>query len=251
MTRIINSGRINNCHMNREVLKMFSCEKEAYDACLEEPSKVFQLLKLGYYEVVEKLIENNKVNINTCDNVGNNIIMKLLKLKEYGLVEKFLKKRNLDINHQNDEGDTFGHILALDSSAISLSILANLMNKKNYIPNIRNNRGETILDRALRNNYLCTALKILEDKRFDDIDVSCFKKLYTACLKNNNYGKYSKLNNLEIIVGNLAKKELIPTLEELILRIKENMELIKKEIMSNKLVLLDQIVNSSIVEATV
>ena len=247
---IINSGRINNCHMNKEVYKMFNNEREAYDACLEEPSKVFQLLKLGHYEEVVELIENNKVNINTCDNVGNNVVMKLLRLKEYSLVERLLKKRNLDVNHQNDEGDTLGHILALDSSAMAVSLLANLMNKKKYLPNIRNNKGETILDRSLKNNYACTALKIIEDKRFDDIDVSCFRRLYNTCLKNNDYGKYSKITNLEIIVGNLAKKDLIPSLEEIIMKIKENIELIKKEIMSNRLSLLDRIINSSVLEAT-
>lgn len=251
MTRIIISGKINNCHINKEVLEMFNDEVKAYDACIEEPSKVFQLIKFGNYEVVEKLIENNKININTCDNVGNNIVMKLLKLKEYSLVEKFLKKRNLDVNHQNDEGDTLGHILALDNSVMSISILANLMNKKNFCPNIRNNKGETILDRSLKNNYACTALKIIEDKRFDDIDVSCFRKLYNMCLKNNDYGKYSKITNLEIIVGNLAKKDLIPSLEEIIIKIKENIEIIKNEIMSNRLSLLDKIINSSTLEATI
>ena len=230
---------------------MFNDETKAYDACVEEPSKVFQLIKFGHYEVVVKLIEDNKVNINICDSVGNNVVMKLLRLREYSLVERLLKKRNLDVNHQNDEGDTLGHILALDSSAMAVSILANLMSKKKYLPNIRNNKGETILDRSLKNNYTCTALKIIEDKRFDDIDVSCFRKLYNICLKNNDYGKYSKITNLEIIVGNLAKKDLIPSLEEIIMKIKENIELIKKEIMSNRLYLLDRIINSSLLEATI
>lgn len=230
---------------------MFNDNMQAYDACADEPSLIFQLMKYGNVEVIEKLIDDNKININICDSVGNNVIMRLLKLREYELVLKLLKKRNLDINHQNDEGDTFGHILALDGSINTLKILAVLTKKKDYMPNIKNNKGETVLDRAINSNYICTAFKILEDKRFNCIDILSFKKLYLACLKNSHYGKYSKINNLDIIVDNLAKKDLVPSMSNLINSIKENMELIKNEIMINKISVLDNIINMSVMEATI
>ena len=84
---------------------------------------------------------------------------------------------NLEKNHQNIDGNTFGHILALDDSVAALKVVEQLTKKKNYIPNIKNNKGETVLDRAINSNYVFTAFKILEDKRFNSIDVVSFKKL--------------------------------------------------------------------------
>lgn len=226
-------------------------ENEAYNACVEEPSLIFQLIKHGYYDVINNLIDDGKIDVNICDSVGNDVVVRLLKVREYDLVLKLMKKRNWNVNHQNDEGDTFGHILALDNSVMALQIVATLVKKKNYIPNIRNKRGETILDRAINNNYIGTAFKVLEDKRFNDIDIDSFKKLCHVCLKNSSYGKYSKVNNLQVIVKNLEKKELVPSMKCLILKIKENMDNIKNEIMSNGFSILEAIINSSVIEATI
>ena len=88
-------------------------------------------------------------------------------------------------------------------------------------------------------------MKILEDKRFDSIDILSFKKLYRAYIKNSYYGKYSKLNNLEIIVDNLEKKEkLLPRMKELLDSIINNMELIKRDILVNKSSNLEGIIDS-------
>jgi ankyrin repeat protein len=170
-----------------------------------------------------------------------------LKARQYDLVIPLMKKRNWNVNNQNVEGNTFGHILAHDNSISAVRIFEQLTKKKNYLPNIKNNKGETALDRALDNNYLCTAFKILEDKRFNDIDVFSFKNLFNVCIKNTYYGKYSKLNNLEIIVENLEKKELNPGMKNLVENISNNMEAIKEDIMNNKSNILESIINSHLV----
>lgn len=251
LTRKKNSDRIYNCHVNKEVLLMFYSEQQAVDVCTEEPSLIFNLIKNGEFEVIEKLIDDNKVNVNICDGAGNDIVTRLLKAKQYDLVIKVMKKRNWDVNHQNVEGNTFGHILALDNSVGALRVVEQLIKKKNFTPNIKNNKEETMLDRAINNNYIYTVFKILEDRRFDDIDLETFRKLFKTCVKNTYYGKYSRLNNLEVIVGRLGKKNLEPSMKKLIETISDNMESIKVEILKDRSSILESIINSSLKEATI
>ena len=219
---------------------------QIYNTCKEEPSLIFSYIKGGEFEVVKDLLTNNIVNINCVDNVGNDVVTRLLKAKQYDLVLEFMKKRNWDVNHQNVDGNTFGHILACDDSVQAVKIVEQLIKKKNYLPNIKNNKGETALDLAINNNYLCTAFKILEDKRFNSIDILSFKNLFNASIKNTLYGKYSKIMNLEIIVDNLEKKELNPIMKSLIHRICDNMDAIKHDIMNGRIVLIERIINSTI-----
>lgn len=228
---------------------MVYSEQQVIDACIEDPSLIFTLIKRGEVEVIEKILEDGIVNINTCDGVGNDVMTRLLKAKYYDLVLQLMRKRNWDVNHQNIEGNTFAHILAMDNSVSSLKIVEQLVKKKNFIPNIKNNKGETVLDRAIGNNYIYTAFKILEDKRFDDINLSTFKKLCNACVKNTYYGKYSRLNNLEVIVEKLEKKELCPTMKKVINEISSNMEMIKHEILKDRSSVLENIISSSCGEA--
>ena len=229
---------------------MFYDEQQAFNACSEEPSLIFALIKEGHFNVVEALVEKNKIDVNLCDSLGNDVVTRLLKAKQYELVLKLMKKRNWDINHQNIDGDTFGHILALDNSVSAFMIISELIKKKNYIPNIRNNKGETIFDRAINNNYIGAAFKILEDKRFNNISVLSFRNLCYASIKNVYYGKYSKLNNLEIIVESLEKKDLIPSMQVLVDKINDNLEEIKNEIMDDGFSVLESIIETSLEEAT-
>lgn len=223
----------------------YSNIQQVIDTCKKEPHQIFSLMKQGEFEVVAKLVEKNIINVNLCDNLGNDMITKLLKAKEYELVLKLMKKRNWDVNHQNEEGDTFGHILASDSSISAIKVIKELTKKKNYLPNIKNKKGQTVLDIAIHRNHIYTAFKILEDKRFNDINISSFRKLCHACM-DHSYGKYSKLNNLEIMIENLEKKELAPNMSIVIQKIQENMELIRKEIMKNHSSFLDHIINHSL-----
>lgn len=246
MTRKKMECIIDNCHVYKEVFMMFYSDREMLNACSEEPSLIFTLIKQGEFETIEQLIEKNKINVNLCDSVGNDVVTRLLKAKQYDLVLKLMKKRNWDVNHQNVEGNTFGHILAQDNSVSAFKVVEQLTKKANFIPNIKNNKGETILDKAINNNYLSTAFKLLEDRRFNDIDINLFQKLFNVCIKNTYYGKYSKLNNLEVIVNNLDKKELAPSMKDLINQIKENMTIIREEIMNNRSSSLESLITSSL-----
>lgn len=229
---------------------MFYDEQQAFNACSEDPSLIFALIKEGHFSVVEALVEKNKIDVNLCDSLGNDVVTRLLKAKQYELVLKLMKKRNWDMNHQNIDGDTFGHILALDNSVSALMIISELIKKRNYMPNIRNNKGETIFDRAINNNYIGAAFKILEDKRFNNISVLSFRNLCYASIKNVYYGKYSKLNNFEIIVESLEKKELVPSMQMLVDKINDNLEEIKNEIMDDGYSVLESIIETSLEEVT-
>lgn len=215
------------------------------EACKEEPSLVFTLIKQGNYEAVEDLINENLINVNIVDSVGNDVVTRLLKAQQYDLVVELMKKRNWDVNHQNADGNTFAHILANDDSLFTVKIAEQLIKKKNYIPNIKNKKGETALDRSINNNYICTAFKLLGDKRYNNIEVSQFRNLFNTCIKNKYYGKYSKINNLEIIIENLEKKDLSPNLRKIVDNISDNFDLIKNDIMNNNHSILDTIIDSS------
>lgn len=223
---------------------MLNNEQKMMDACKDDPSVIFKIIKNGYFNVVERLIEENMIDVNLEDVVGNDVITRLLKAKQYDLVVQLMKKRNWDVNHKNKDGETFGHILADDNSLCAVKVVEQLNKKKNYLPNIKNNKGETIFDKALNRSYLCTALKILEDKRFNSIDITSFKVLCNNIIKNRDYGKYTKINTLEIALGSLEKKELEPTLKNLVGDLNENIEVIKRDILNNDSRLLDNLINN-------
>ena len=237
---------IDKCHVYKEVFKMIDSDKNMINNSTDEPALIFTLIRRGDFEDIQLLIDNNKINVNQCDSVGNDIVTRLLKAKQYELVLQLMKKKNWDVNHQNVEGNTFGHILAQDDSLAALKIVEQLTKKSNFMPNIKNNKGETVLDKAIKNNYLYTAFKFLEDKRFNDIDVVAFQRLFNACIKNSYYGKYSKINNLEVIVNNLSKKDLQPSMKDLVKQIKDNMSVIRSELMDNKSHCLESIITSSL-----
>ena len=223
---------------------MINREQQMIEQVSEEPSLIFKFIKDGEFEVIEKMVKENLVDVNLVDSLGNDVVTRLLKVREYDLVITLMKKRNWDVNHQNVDGNTFGHILALDNSISTVSIVNQLIKKTKFLPNIKNKKGETILVRPHNNNYLCAAFKILEDKRFNSIDVFSFKNLINASINNTYYGKYSKLNNLEIIVDNLEKKELNSTMTDLINNICDNMDSIKNDILNNNSRILNNLINS-------
>ena len=251
MTKKTCSDSIYNCHMNKEVFEMFYSEQQVVDACETEPNLIFNLIKNGEFSIIKRMIEENKINVNVCDSVGNDIVTKLLKVKQYDLVMELMKKKNWDVNHQNVEGNTFGHVLALDNSSGALKVMEYLIKKKNFSPNIKNNKGNTMLDSAINSNYSYIVFKILEDKRFNDIDLVTFKKLCNLCIRNSYYGKYSKVNNLEVIIDNLEKKDLQPAMRDLITMISNNMDVIKFDLLKNRFSILDKIINTFMKEATI
>ena len=216
-----------------------------------DPSGIFPLISRGEFEVVSYLLDKKIVNINTVDCNGNDVVARLLKANQYNLVLTYIKKRNWNVNHQHNEGDTFGHLLACYSGVGSIKIVDALMKKNNFLPNIRNNKGETILDKATNNNYLITSLKILEDKRFTSIDLFDFKKLFKLSMANNNLGSYSKVNNFNIILKSLSKKSLQPNMQLLVNRIKDNKDAITNDMQNNSIEIIETIINSTIEELSV
>ena len=224
---------------------MFYDEEQAVKACEEEPSLIFELMKEGHMQLVDFLLKKKKVSLKTIDQDGNTVLMKLLKMRQYDLVEKYINDLDSDINHQNNEGNTFAHLLATKDYVHTANIIKKLRRNKEFMPNIRNNEGKTILDLAISTGNLCTTLKLLEDKRFNDIDLVSFTNLYNTFVKSEEFGKYTKLMNLETIISELSKKSrLLPRVEEIISLVKKNFDIIKNELMNNKLTFMDNIVKN-------
>ena len=120
---------------------MFYDEAKAIESCIEDPSLIFELIKEGHFELVDKLLTKKLVDINTCDESGNNVLMRLLKRGQYELVLKHMKNKKLNINHQNYDGDTFAHILVSINYVNVLEIIKALVKNKEFLPNIKNNKG--------------------------------------------------------------------------------------------------------------
>ena len=228
---------------------MFYTETKAMELVDSDPSVVFELIKEGHLEFVDMLLKKKKVDINTCDEFGNSVLVRLLKAGAYDIVLEHMNNSNWDVNHQNNDGNTFAHYLVTIHYSNVIEIIAKLKKNKKFIPNIKNNKGETILDRSINNNYIYTTVKILEDSRFNNIDVVSFKHLYDTYIKSNKYGKYSKLTNLETIVDNLNGKELLPLVQEIVEFIKRNFNAIKEEVLNNnKSTRIDAIINNVLEE---
>lgn len=227
---------------------MFYNETVTMNQVEEEPSLVFELIREGHYDFVDKLLSKNKISVNVCDEDGNNVLMKLLKVGRYDIVLKHMKNKEFDINHQNHDGDTFAHILVTINYVNVIDIIKQLKKNKDFLPNVKNNYGETILDKSINENYIYTTVKILEDERFNNIDILSFKNLYNAYIKNKQYGKYGRLTNLEMIIDNLDKKSLLPRMEVLVEALKNNYDNIKEGLIKDNLKVVDEIINTCLVE---
>lgn len=231
---------------------MFYDEDRAIIACEEDPSLVFELIREEHFETVDKLLSKHKIDINVCDENGNDILVRLLKKGQFDLVLKHMKNKDWDINHQNNDGNTFAHILVLINYINVLEIIKQLKKNKKFLPNIKNNKGETILDRSINGNYIYTTVKILEDRRFNSIDIASFKKIYDTYIKTNKYGKYTKLANLEIIMDSLYEKDLVPRMEKLVNYFRKDYTYIKDEVINdNKTKKMDSIINMVLKESNV
>ena len=221
---------------------MFYDEKQAIEKVEDEPSQIFNLIDEGHLELVDKILRKKSTDINTINDQEDDILSYLLKKNHYDLVLKHMKKKDWNVNHQNSDGNTFAHILVTKKYLEVIDIIKQLHKNKNFLPNIRNKQGETILDRSINNNYIYTTVKILEDQRFNNIDLVSFKNLYENYIKNDNYGTYSKMNNLEVIVDNLKDKELLPKLTKIINSLTNNFEEVKKLVKLGDIKTLDNMI---------
>lgn len=231
-----------------EMYKMFYDEKQAIEKCEEEPSQIFNLIDEGHMELVDKVLKKKWMDINTINSNEDSVLIYLLKKNCYELVLKHMKNKSWDVNYQNRDGDTFAHILVTKKYLEVIDIIKQIHKNKSFIPNIRNKNGETILDRSINNNYIYTTVKILEDERFNNIDLVSFANLYENYIKNDNYGIYSKMNNLEVIVDNLKEKELLPKLSKIINSIISNIDEIKRLVKNNDIKSLDNMIYGALSE---
>ena len=227
---------------------MFYDEKQAIEKVEDEPSQIFNLIDEGHLELVDKILRKKSTDINTVNDQEDDILSYLLKKNHYDLVLKHMKKKDWNVNHQNSDGNTFAHILVTKKYLEVIDIIKQLHKNKNFLPNIRNKKGETILDRSINNNYIYTTVKILEDQRFNNIDLVSFKNLYEKYIKNDNYGTYSKMNNLEVIVDNLKEKELLPKLTKIINSLTNNFEEVKKLVKMGDIKTLDNMIYGVLTE---
>lgn len=221
---------------------MFYDEKQAIEKVEDEPSQIFNLIDEGHLELVDKILRKKSTDINLINDNEEDILSYLLKKNHYDLVLKHMKKKEWDVNHQDKNGNTFAHILVTKKYLEVIDIIKQLHKNKNFLPNIRNKQGETILDRSINNSYIYTTVKILEDERFNNIDLISFKNLYEKYIKNDNYGTYSKMNNLEVIVDNLKEKELLPKLTKIINSLTNNFEEVKKLVKTGDIKSLDNMI---------
>ena len=227
---------------------MFYDEIQAIEKCEEEPSQIFNLIDEGHMEIVEKLLNKKSISINTTNANDDDILSYLLRKNYYDIVLTYIKKKEWDVNHQNKDGDTFAHILVTKNYLEVREITTELQKKKSFIPNIRNKNGETILDKSLNKDNIYTSLGILKDKRFNNIDLVSFKNLYEKYVKSEEYGMYSKMNNLEAIIKNLKNKPLLPTLNKMIDNLTNDLDEIKKMLKQGDIKALDSIIYNALGE---
>ena len=227
---------------------MFYDINQAILSCDEDPSLVFVAIKNNYRDVYEKVLEKENFDFNLRDENGYNVLMRLVKNKDFDLVNKYILNKNLLINYQNPDGNTIMHMLVTNNFVDIKCIIEKIMSREDFLPNIKNNNGESILDKAIGSNYINTVVKILSDRRFNNIGLYSFKNLYETYIKSNVYGTYSKLNNYMIIFDNLRRKRLMPSMMKLmkILKIKEKD--IITDLESSRLDNLDTIINYVIKE---
>lgn len=227
---------------------MFYDIDKAIEACDEEPSLVFEAIRNSYRDVYEKVLEKENFNFNLLDENNNNVLMRLLKNKDYDLVSKYIDNSNFSINHQNNDGDTLMHLLVTHNYIEVKEIFEKVLKREDFLPNIKNNNNESILDKAINSEYLYLSIKILSDKRFNSIGLLSFKNLYETFIKSSNYGTYSKLNNYTLIFDNLKKKSLMPSMMNLLRILKREEKSIMEDLEEDNLDNLDMIINHAIEE---
>lgn len=221
---------------------MFYDEIQAIEKCEEEPSQIFNLIDEGHLETVEKIFRKKWSTVNITNEHDDDILAYLLINGHYDLVLKLMKKKDWNVNHQNRDGDTFAHILVSKKYLEVIDITKELYKNKRFIPNIRNKSGETILDISLYKDNIYTAIKTLKDKRFNNFDLMSFKTLYEKYVKDEKYGTYSKMNNLELIINSLKDRQLLPKLNRLIDVLTADLDDIKKSIRQGNIEVLDKVI---------
>ena len=69
---------------------MFYDVDQAINACEDDPSLIFELIREGHIELVDKILSKKLVSINTKDENGNDVLTRLLKHGNYDVVLKHM-----------------------------------------------------------------------------------------------------------------------------------------------------------------
>ena len=166
---------------------------QAIKAAEEDPSIIFELIKTDNDELLNHMLDESLIDVNLVSSNNDSLAIKLLKSAKYELVLKVIKNKNWNVNYQNDDKETFGHILAKINNVAVVPIFKELKKNKNFDINIRNKDDKTIFDISVESHNSYVSTKIIEDERFNDINIFEFLKFYETYIDTNEYGKYSKL----------------------------------------------------------
>lgn len=218
---------------------------QAIKAAEGDPSIIFELIKTDNDEVLNHMLDEELIDINITSTNKDSLAIKLLKNSKYDLLLKVLKNKKWDINYQNEDKETFGHILAKINNVAIIRLFKELKKNKTFDINITNKDNKTIFDISVesKNSYLST--KIIEDERFNNIDIFKFLKFYETYIDTNEYGKYSKINMIDSVLS-MEGRYFSTRMQELLNHLKDNSKTIKKDIEKDDYNLLQSIIKECI-----
>ena len=144
---------------------------QAIKAAEGDPSIIFELIRADNDELLNHMLDEELIDINLISTNSDSLAMKLLKSAKYDLVIKVIKNKNWDVNYQNDDKESFGHILAKINNVAVVPIFKELKKNKTFDINLRNKDNKTIFDISVENHNSYISTKIIEDERFNNIDI--------------------------------------------------------------------------------
>ena len=218
---------------------------QAIKAIEEDPSIIFELIKTDNDELLNHMLDESLIDVNLVSSKNDSLAIKLLKSAKYELVLKVIKNKNWNVNYQNDDKETFGHILAKINNVAVVPVFKELKKNKNFDINIRNKDDKTIFDISVESHNAYVSTKIIEDERFNDINIFEFLKFYETYIDTNEYGKYSKINMIESILT-MDGRYVNTRMQELLNHLKDNVKNIKKDIENDDYNLLNSIIKECI-----
>ena len=218
---------------------------QAIKAIEEDPSIIFELIKTDNDELLNHMLDESLIDVNLVSSNNDSLAIKLLKSAKYELVLKVIKNKNWNVNYQNDDKETFGHILAKINNVAVVPVFKELKKNKNFDINIRNKDDKTIFDISVESHNSYVSTKIIEDERFNDINIFEFLKFYETYIDTNEYGKYSKINMIESILT-MDGRYVNTRMQELLNHLKDNFKNIKKDIENDDYNLLNSIIKECI-----
>ena len=218
---------------------------QAIKAIEEDPSIIFELIKTDNDELLNHMLDESLIDVNLVSSNNDNLAIKLLKSAKYELVLKVIKNKNWNVNYQNDDKETFGHILAKINNVAVVPVFKELKKNKNFDINIRNKDDKTIFDISVESHNAYVSTKIIEDERFNDINIFEFLKFYETYIDTNEYGKYSKINMIDSILT-MDGRYVNTRMQELLNHLKDNVKNIKKDIENDDYNLLKSIIKECI-----